>query len=75
MLVFARRSLFFSVVVALAACSGPGQDSATPSTNTNQAVFTGSTLDAVLDSAPEVTGGREVTQKLSIRPMRSRRPF
>jgi hypothetical protein len=56
MLVFTRRSLFFLCALALAACSSPFQGGATPSVGTSQAVATGSTLDAVLDSAPEVTG-------------------
>ncbi len=68
MLVFTRRSLFFLCAVALGACSSPYQGGPTPSVGTNQAVSTGSTLEAVLDSAPEVTGGREMIQKLPIRP-------
>jgi hypothetical protein len=68
MFVFTRRSLFFLCAIALAACSSPFQGGATPSVDTSQAVATGSTPDMVLDSAPEVTGGREVVQKLSIHP-------
>ena len=68
MLVFTRRGLLLSLVVALAACSGAGGGSATPSTGSNQTLSTQSPLAAVLDAAPEVTGGREVFRKLAIRP-------
>ncbi len=68
MLVFTRRGLFLPLVVALAACSGTSGGGATPSTGSNQTLSTQSTLAAVLDSAPEVTGGREVFRKLVIHP-------
>ena len=64
-----RRGLLLPLVVALAACSGAGGGGATtPSTGSNQALSTQSTLAAVLDSAPEATGGREVFRKLAIHP-------
>ena len=68
MRVFTRRGLVLSLVVALAACSGAGGGGATPSTGSSQTLSTQSTLAAVLDSAPEVTGGREVFRKLAIHP-------
>lgn len=68
MLVFTRRGLFLPLVVALAACSGAGGGGATPSTGSNQTLSTQPTLAAVLESAPEATGGREVFRKLAIHP-------
>lgn len=71
MLVFTRRGLFLSLVMALVACStanegatvpvGYGQSPSTPS------------LDAILDSAPEVAGGRAVIKSLSI-PQKTKAP-
>jgi hypothetical protein len=79
MLVYARRCLLLSIVAALAACSGTGSTGTSPALSEN-----GPAIDAVraglsqtpsaqialaaLDSAPEVSGGREVTRKLSFSP-------
>jgi hypothetical protein len=68
MFLFTRRALFLSLVVALAACSAANEGGTTPSAGLSQTLSTQSNVDAVLESAPEVAGGREVTQKLSIRP-------
>ena len=67
MLVYARRGLLLAVAAALVACSGNGAGSTSPALSTGAAVTTGDTA-AAIDSAPEVAGGREVTQKLSFRP-------
>jgi hypothetical protein len=64
MLVFARRFFLLAFIAALPACSGLG---ATPSAGTEQ-TSAASTLGSVLDSAPEVAGGREVIRRLSIHP-------
>ena len=68
MVVFTRRGLMLSLAVALAACSGAGGGAATPSIGSSQTLSTQSTIAAVLDSAPEVTGGREVFRKFAIHP-------
>jgi len=79
MLVYARRSLLLSIVVALAACSGtgntgtsPGLSEAGPAVNAAHAALSQTSSDelvlAVLDSAPEVSGGREITRRLSFSP-------
>jgi hypothetical protein len=68
MFVFIRRGLFLSLVVAIAACSGPNEGSATPSTALSQTSSAQTTLETVLESAPEVAGGREVIRRLAIGP-------
>lgn len=68
MLLFTRGALFLLLAGALAACSAPGQGAATPLAGDDQARFAQSSLETILDSAPEAPGGRLVMHKLSIRP-------
>ena len=78
MLVYARRGLMLSLVLALAGCSGIGSGGASPTlsqsgaagaadTASNQ-TLSDRTVSAALDLAPEVAGGREIARKLSFRP-------
>ena len=65
MLLF-RRSLLFCGLVALAACGGINGASTAPSLPTAQTPATGSTIDAILDSAPEVSGARFAMHKIVV---------
>lgn len=62
---FTRRLLFALPFIALVSCSG---GTLAPSAAGVQPAANVSSLSAVLDSAPQVTGGREIFRKLSIRP-------
>jgi hypothetical protein len=78
MLVYARRGLLLSIVVALTACSGTGSGTspalseAGPAANAPRVAVGQTSADqiaaAALDSAPEVSGGREITRGLSFSP-------
>ncbi len=63
--VFTRRGLLLLIVVALTACSNGAPNYATPATG---AASETSTLDQVLDSAPEASGGRELFRPLTMHP-------
>ncbi|HEV3090510.1 MAG TPA: hypothetical protein VGX91_03600 [Candidatus Cybelea sp.] len=65
---FARCILFTVLVIGIVACSGGYGGSATPLAGSARAAPTASSLDAILDSAPEVSGGREVFKRLPIHP-------
>ncbi|MBV8532078.1 MAG: hypothetical protein JO104_12240 [Candidatus Eremiobacteraeota bacterium] len=66
--VYIRRGFACLLLLALVACSSATLSGATPSTGYDQARSGDSGLDAVLDSAPQVTGGYEITRKLGIHP-------
>lgn len=66
MRIYTRGFLVLSLVLGLAACGG-GAQAPTPSAGAAEAAAPES-IDAILDSAPEVSGGREVFQKMSIHP-------
>lgn len=68
MLAFTQRALFFLAVVGMTACSPAGENATTPSAGANQINSDQSSLDGILDTAPEVTGGRELFRKLPIHP-------
>lgn len=65
---FARRLLFMPAIVALVSCSGVYGTSATPSNAGAPSTSGGTSLDSILDSAPQVTGGHEIFKKVSMRP-------
>jgi hypothetical protein len=64
---FVRRLFFMSACIALVSCSGSYGGSATPSVAGPNTLH-GASVSAILDSAPQVAGGREVFRKLSMRP-------
>jgi hypothetical protein len=68
MFVYTQRALLLSTVLAFAACSGIGANGTTPSTVPGESASIPSSIDAVLDSAPEVAGGHFAFQKFSVRP-------
>lgn len=68
MLKFTRRGFFLPLVVALAGCSAAGTTGATPSAGYGQSLPAKTSLEAVLDSAPEVAGGHAIIRNLPIRP-------
>lgn len=65
---FARRLLFTAALVGLASCSGVSGGNPAPPAAGLLRTSDGASVDAILDSAPQVSGGREVFRKLSIRP-------
>jgi hypothetical protein len=67
MLSFPPRALFVLSVLALTACSVSAGSNATPPAGSNQTSAVQS-VDAVLDSAPEVAGGRILMKKISVQP-------
>jgi hypothetical protein len=69
MFVYARRCLLLSLVAALAACSGTGGAGTSPAVpEAAPAVNAAQVAAAALDSAPEVSGGREITGRLPFVP-------
>jgi hypothetical protein len=68
MFVYVRRGLLLSLVAALAACSGVGNPGTSPALSEAGPVNAVQVASAALDSAPEVNGGREITQRLSFSP-------
>lgn len=54
--------------MALAACSGAGTAGTTPAVGAGQTDFAPASIGAVLDAAPEVSGGHEVFRKIAMRP-------
>lgn len=62
-----KRGFFALLVVALTACSNGAAGNATPAA-ASAAAPEASTIDQILDSAPEVGGGREVFRPLAIHP-------
>jgi hypothetical protein len=67
MLSFPPRALFVLSVLVLSACSGSAGSNATPPAGSNQTAAVQS-VDSVLDSAPEVVGGRILMKKISVQP-------
>jgi hypothetical protein len=66
---FTRRGILYLFALALAACSsGAGSTISPPATGFDATRSSQSSLDDVLDSAPEVTGGHAVFHPLSIHP-------
>ncbi|MBV9720151.1 MAG: hypothetical protein JOZ77_12600 [Candidatus Eremiobacteraeota bacterium] len=65
---FARRTVILSLAIAVVSCSSGNGTSSTPSVGDAQRVSSQTSLDAVLDSAPEVANGREVFKKMSVHP-------
>lgn len=65
--VFTRRGLFSLLALALAACSNGTAGYATP-VGSAGVTSDAATVDQVLDSAPEVTGGHEVFRRLAMHP-------
>ena len=66
---FTRRGILYLFALALAACSsGAGSTISPPATGFDSTRSSQSSLDDVLDSAPEVTGGHAVFHPLSIHP-------
>jgi hypothetical protein len=69
MLVYARRGLLLSLAAALAACSAIGNGGTSPAlSEAGPAVNAAQVTAAALDSAPEVSGGRAITRRLSFSP-------
>ncbi len=67
--VVSRRVLSSLLLVSLAACGGPGAGAgATPLAASAQARSAQPSLDAILDSAPEVTNGRMIQKSTAMRP-------
>jgi hypothetical protein len=66
MRIYTRGFLVLSLALGLAACGG-GAQAPTPSVGATEATAPAS-IGAILDSAPEVSGGREAFQKIPIRP-------
>lgn len=65
--VLSRRVLSALSLAALAACSSAG-GAATPVAGAQQSLSARTSLDAILDAAPEVSGGRMIRKSASIRP-------
>lgn len=65
MLLF-RRSILLFGVVALAACGGLNGASTTPAAGAAQASQSQPSIDAILDSAPEVPGARFVSHSIAL---------
>ena len=64
-----RCFLILALATMLGACStASGGGATTPAVAADRGASAGATVDAVLDSAPEVGGGHLVFQKTSIRP-------
>lgn len=66
--VFIRRGVLYLLTLALAACSSGAGGSVAPSAGSDAARSTQSSLDAVLDSAPEADGGHLIVHPLAIHP-------
>lgn len=65
--VFIKRGLFTLLVVALTACSNGAAGYTTPAA-ASAAAPEAATIDQILDSAPETSGGHEVFRPLAIHP-------
>lgn len=63
-----RCFLILSLAAMLGACSTVSGGGATPAAAADRGPSAGATVDAVLDSAPEVGGGHLIFQKTSMRP-------
>ncbi|MEO6835835.1 MAG: hypothetical protein ABI231_08015 [Candidatus Tumulicola sp.] len=63
-----QRALSLSLLVALAACSGAAGGGTTPSAGGAQAFSSQPSLDAILDVAPEVSGGRMIWKPVAVHP-------
>jgi hypothetical protein len=68
MLSFSRRALLFALAFALSACSGLGGAATTPTAGEGQSPSTQNSIDRILDSAPEVTGGHMIFSPFSVHP-------
>ncbi|HET6277116.1 MAG TPA: hypothetical protein VFE16_14400 [Candidatus Cybelea sp.] len=66
--VFTRRGILYLFALALAACSSGAGSNISPSATGFDSTSTQSSLDDVLDSAPEVSGGHAIIRPLSIHP-------
>lgn len=67
--VFTRRGILYLCILALAACSsGAGSNISPSTTGFNSTQSSQPSLDDVLDSAPEVTGGHAMIRPLAIQP-------